>query len=655
MKRCPECRKDYLDDSLLYCLDDGAALVQGSVTDEPATAVLSGNRASDEGLTRRIKADPRGPGALSRTYGLPASLSLERLPWIVAAALALVSAALAYAYLNGSPEVGRTALRLSFEPPKELSFNDAQPDWAVISPDGEKIAFTANTADGKFGLYVSDLKSGQVTAIPGSDNALEPFWSPDSRSLAYGSRGKLKRSDVAGGSPQVLADAARLIAGAWNSNGDIVYCPDYGAAMFTVSAKGGEPRQVTFLEEGRDWQHSGGTILPDGKRFLFNRISADPTLAGLWMGSLDSSEIKKITDSVTVRFAPPDWLLMIRNQVLVAQRINTTTLDLIGEPIPIITQTDNPISAPARFSVSSNGVLVWQPRWERNYQLRLFDREGKQIGAIGNPGYISAAQTPQVSPNGKQVAYRSANGDIVVSDLTGANTIKLGTGQLPIWTPDGTRVAFHDTSTSDRRIVTRAASGVGDAETVLRGTVFGRRYSPDGRFLMFTKRGVKTRLDTYLLQLFDDRKELPLLVTPADEGHSEFSPNGRWLAYRSDETGTDEIYVQSVNADGTLGGDRKRISGEEGAFALAWSRDGKELFYVARDRRMMTIPVKTDGPVFEYGAPKPLFETRPLFMYGGFDYFDVTPDGNFLIGTLIGDPSAPAPTVILNWPELVGK
>ena len=557
MKRCPECRKDYLDDSLLYCLDDGAALVQGTVANEPVTAILSGDRVSDENLTKQLKAD--STGAQSPTSDLPAFLSSERLPWIVAAALALVAGAMAYGYFAGASNGNVKALRLSFEPPKDLLFNDTQPDWAVISPDGEKIAFTANTPDGKYSLHVSDLKSGQVSAIAGSDNALEPFWSPDSRSIAYGSRGKLKRSDITGGSPQILADAARLVAGAWNSNGDIIYCPDYGAAMFTIQAKGGEPRQITYLEEGRDWQHSGGTILPDGRRFLFNRISADPALAGLWTGSLDSNEVKKITDNVTVRFAPPHWLLMIRNQVLAAQRINTTTLDLIGEPIPIITQTDNPISAPARFSVSSNGVLVWQPKWERNHQLRLFDREGKQTGTIGSPGYISAAQTPQVSPNGKQVAYRSTNGDIVVSDLSGANTIKLGTGQLPIWTPDGTRVAFHDTSTSDRSIVTRAASGVGSAETVLRGTVFGRRYSPDGRFLMFTKRGVKTRLDTYLLQLFDDRKELPLLVTPADEGHSEFSPNGRWLAYRSDETGTDEIYVQSVNEDGTLGRPQKDL------------------------------------------------------------------------------------------------
>ena len=191
MKRCPECRKDYLDDSLLYCLDDGAALVQGSVTDDPPTAILSGDAISGEGQTRQLTS--------SKTSGVSASLSKlfsrERLPWIIVGLLVITTAVFGYNYFRPASSTGH-AMRLSFEPPRNLSFNDTQPDWAVISPDGEKIAFTANTPDGKYQLYVSDLKTGQVTPLPGSDNALEPFWSPDSKSIAYGSRGKLKRSDI---------------------------------------------------------------------------------------------------------------------------------------------------------------------------------------------------------------------------------------------------------------------------------------------------------------------------------------------------------------------------------------------------------------------------------------------------------------------------
>ena len=650
MKRCPECRKDYLDDSLLYCLDDGTALVQGSVSDEPATAILSGDAVSGEGQTQIL------PGqSTKRSNVISLLITRERWPWILAAIFAGVAALLGYAYLSRSPSTGQ-AVRLAFEPPKNLAFNDTQPDWAVISPDGEKVAFTANTADGKYLLYVSDLKTGQVTPLPGSDNALEPFWSPDSKSVAYGSRGKLKRSDISGGNAQLLTDAARLVAGAWNSSGDIIFCPDYGSAMFTVSAKGGEPRQITFQEEQGDGQHSGGTILPDGRRFLFNRNATNEELKGLWMGSLDSKEVKRIIpETLTVRFALPDWLIMVRNQVLVAQKINVSSLELLGDPLPLITQTDNAASAPARFSVSTNGVLVWQPQWTRNYQLRFFDREGKQTGTIGNPEFVSGAATPRISSDGKQVAFRSPSGGILVSDLAGSSPIKLGDGQLPIWSADGKSIA-HNASPpgKGRGIFTRASNGVGESELLLAGTVFPRQYSPDGRFLMYTKRGVKTRLDVWLLQLFGEHKEVPLLSSPADEVYAAISPNGKWLAYSSDETGEHELYVQSFNSDATLGSDRKRIS-TDGALRLAWSQDGKELFFTNRANRMMATSVKTDGTMFEYTPPKALFETRMLFQYGGADFFDVGADGKFLIGTLVGEPTAPAPIFILNWPELLKK
>jgi len=577
------------------------------------------------------------------------SVWIERIPWIVAAALAIVVAVLAWVYLrSGTNGNGSAPIRLAFEPPKNLQFNDTQADWAVISPDGEKIAFTANTPNGNYSLYVDDLKSGQVTPLPGSDNALEPFWSPDSKSIAYGSRGKLKRSDISGGNAQILTDAPRLTAGAWSENGEIIFGPDYGSAMFTVSAKGGEASQITFQEAG-DWQQSGGTFLPDGRHFIFTRSATSPNLKGVWVASLDTKDVKRISsDILTVRFAPPDWLIMVRNQVLVAQKIDLNTAEFKGEPIQLSTDTTNAAMGPARFSVSTNGVIVWQGQWQRKYQLQYFDAEGRQTGSIGKVEEVSGPATPRISPDGKQVAFRTANG-VLVSDLAGINTIKLaGANQLPIWSPDGNKIAYNGTVERGRGIFQRAANGVGESELLMLGTAYPRQFSPDGRFLMYSKRGTKTRLDVWLHPLTGDAKDIPLLVSPADESAASFSRDGKWLAYISDETGDDELYVQSLKEDGTLGTDRKKVS-INGASPPVWSRDGRQLFFVQRDGKMMSVVLKTSGQSFEYEPPKALFETRMMFGFGRSDYFDVTPDGKFLIGTLIGEPTAPAPTVIMNW------
>src|SRR4051812_41817552 len=263
MKRCPECRKDYFDDSLMYCLDDGAALVQGSSADEPATAILSGDDISDEGLTKQLKADDTIHRTRSITFSLPAYFSGRRLAWVVACVLALVAAIFAYGYLNRPSNIGTKVVRLAFNPPPELSFNDVQLDSAVISPDGQKIAFSA-TANGTNMLYVRDLDSTEAKLLPGSENPIEPFWSPDSRSVAYGSNGKLKRSDLSGGNPQVLCDAARIVGGSWSKDGVIIFASDYRTRITQVSAKGGEPQAINIQSENIDRErHNNPIFIPD--------------------------------------------------------------------------------------------------------------------------------------------------------------------------------------------------------------------------------------------------------------------------------------------------------------------------------------------------------------------------------------------------------
>lgn len=651
MKRCPECRKDYFDDSLLYCLDDGVALVQGTVSDGPATAILPGDGVSD--LTKQLKADGTAPRSRPVTFSLPTFLSGQNLAWIVAGALALVAVAFAYGYFNRSSSGTSQAVRLAFAPPSGLEFNDTQPDSAVISPDGAKIAFSA-TVEGKNRLYVQELSSSEAKLLPGSDNPLEPFWSPDSKSIAYGSNGKLKRSDLAGGNAQVLCDAARMVGGSWSKDGTIIFVPNYRAAVVQVPAKGGEPVPVAMnAPEIESPRHRYPYFLPDGRRFLF-LIEEQ----GLWAGSLDSPEVKQITaDRSAAVYSKDGYLIFIRNERMVAQAFDPTTVELSGEAVPLLA---DPISASnnLRFSVSETGILILQDVWEREYQLTWFDREGKPVGTVEAPSKIAVGQDPRISPDGKRVVIkRNPPSTLWVADLEKGTSIRITSdfGQIPVWSPDGSRLAY----SGNPGLMTKPSSGLGEPEVVLPsatsgGATFPYGWTPDGRYIIYVKRGVKTRLDLYAVAL-DEKKEILLLNSPFEERSPAISPDGKWLAYHADDTGGLEVYVQSFSPDAKLGSDRKRISTTGGRMPV-WSRDGSELFFIATDGQLMSSSIKTSGGTLEFSTPKALFKTRMLADMGSAHEFDISPDGKlFLIGTLIGDSQAPAPTVVLNWQGLLKR
>ena len=638
MKRCPDCKKDYLDDSLLYCLDDGVGLVQGSVTDDPPTAVMSGSRGSADDLTKVLNGDRDS--------------TRSRLPFklvpIVAMALLLTAAIFAYAWFNDKSFSGSQAFRLSFQPPAELAFNDKVPDWVVISPDGQRIAFSATDASGKNMLYVREIASVEAKALPGSDNPLEPFWSPDSRSIAYGSNGKLKRSDLNGSNAQVLCDSARMVGGTWNSEGVIVFAPDYRTALVRVSAKGGEPTPVAMSTEDGE-RHRYPYFLPDGRRFLFQREQK-----GIWVGSLDSPEIRQIVpESAPALYSRSGHLVFIRNDALVAQPFDASTLELSGEPSPLVTDQKSWANF-FRFSASDTGTLVWQGTWERDYQLVWYDRQGKQIGALEAPTKIASGMDPRISPDGRRVVIkRNPPSTIWVIDFEKSTSIRITSdfGQMPVWSPDGSRILY----SGGGGLSLKAASGLGEAETLPSGPApFPMSWSPDGRYIIFLRRGVKTRLDMFALPLDGERKEMLLLNSAFDEDGPALSPDGKWLAYASDDTGGPEIYVQSF-ADGKLGADRKRVSANGGRTPV-WNRNGRELFFLAPDGGLMSSAVKVGTNDIEFDSPVALFMTRTLGRVGAVHEFDVSPDGQrFLIGTLIGDSKAPSPTVILNWTSLVRK
>ena len=365
---------------------------------------------------------------------------------------------------------------------------------------------------------------------------------------------------------------------------------------------------------------------------------------------LDSPELKQIVPDMPGYsppvYAPQGYLIFVRNDALVAQAFDAAKLALTGEPVPVITGERNDLGR-WTFSVSDGGALLWQGLWQHDYQLVWFDREGKQTGTVDAPAKVGIGQDPNISPDGKRLAVKREY-NLWVIDLEKGTGQRLTStfSQHPVWSPDGTRLVY---SSGNNGLTVKNANGSGEAEILLPGPTFPRAWTPDGRFIIFARRGVKTRLDLYALPMFGERKEYLLIDSAFDEYQMQISPDGRWLAYVTDETGDYEIYVQSISSDGKLGVEKKRISTNGGRLPV-WRRDGSELFLVTPDGTLMSSSVKTGGAEFQFAAPRPLFKTRMLTWFNNWHEYDVSPDGQrFLIGTLIGDTKMPPPTVILNW------
>jgi dipeptidyl aminopeptidase/acylaminoacyl peptidase len=352
-------------------------------------------------------------------------------------------------------------------------------------------------------------------------------------------------------------------------------------------------------------------------------------------------------------YAPPGWLLFVRDGALVAQAFDADRLELKGEAFLLTQPTNIATVFGLPLSVSDNGVLIWQGDRQRDYQLVWFDRTGKQTGAVGAAMKVMSGQAPRLSPDGKRVAIQRrdpqlTNSDIWVIDLQRNIPTRLtshpGPEFLPIWSPDGSRIAFQTGWGRGPDLYQKAASGVGAEELLLKDASAPTDWSLDGRFILYSSKFDRTRQEVWALPLPLGPPPYQLLNDPFDVRQAQISPDGHWLAYVSDESGSYEIYVQPFTAEGKLGGDKKRIS-ISGGSQPRFRRDGQELFYVATDGQMMAV--KINAGTFE--TPKALFKTRLLtgIIQPGIEY-DVTADGQrFLIGTQVGEPTPVI--VILNW------
>jgi Tol biopolymer transport system component len=573
----------------------------------------------------------------------------ELIAWAVAGIAMFIAVALTISHFRRAPTEAR-AVRLFVPPPEKTSFGSF-----AISPDGLRLAFAATDASGKTLLWIRPLDSINAQPLSGTEEATLPFWSPDSRFIGFFAGGRLKKIEVTGGPAQTLCNATVPRGATWNRDGLIIFEPAPVEPLYRISAAGGEPTPLTTLDSSRgETSHRWPYFLPDGRHFLYS-VFGGPESQGIYVRSLDAKENRRLLSAVNsdAAYAPPGYLLFRREAALMAQAFDADKLQLTGDPFPIAEQVGSDAGTfQTFFSVSQTGVLAYNSGGSGKTQLAWMDRGGKQNGLVGQPGnYLR----PWLSPDEKRVAVDDVdlqgNRDIWIIELGRGNpsrfTFDPAIDLAPVWSPDGSRIAFASNREGMLNLYQKPASGAGKEELLLKTDLakFPSDWSADGRFLLYAVADPKTKFDLWVLPLFGDQKPFPFLQTEFNERNGRFSPDGRWIAYASDESGAYQIYVQSFP---TSGG-KWQVS-TNGGFFPAWRRDGKELFYVSPEKKMMAVEVKGEGATFEPALPKVLFDMRIRTFIDPQARFAVTADGQkFLVNNTIGETTSAPIAVVLNW------
>jgi Tol biopolymer transport system component len=575
----------------------------------------------------------------------------EIVGWVLAGLLAIGLVAM-YNRSMGVP--APRALRFEVTPPEKttFAFSLGAPEGSnggTISPDGKTLVFVAAERMGKAQLWVRSLDSFVARPLPGTEGAGFPFWSPDSRYIAYFTIGRLKKVAVDGGPPETIVDISSTARGAtWGSKGTILMATA-GSPIFTVPASGGTPTAVT-KPDGENSGHQWPSFLPDGTHFIFYSSGA----RALYVASVDGSPPKRLTNSDTnAIFAPPGQLLFMRDGSLIAQDINLSRLELIGEPRPVAQQVSWSV-APwnlGAFSASNTGVLTYRSGTGMRSQLTWIDRAGRELGTLGPPGDYLA---PALSPDGTRVAVTRRDedpaGDIWTIDVARQTmsrlTLSPATDVYPVWTPDGSSVVYESTQEG---LLERAVASTLPPKRLLGlpSLLIPTQVSADGSFvLFFADVGGTTGFDIFTVPRDGTGRLTSIVQSAVADVEPQLSPNNRWLAYVSTETGGFQTFVQPFPSSGA-----KWQVPVNGGRQPMWSADGRELFIVTGEGRFYTIGVKADvAKGLAFGDPHFLFE-MPANITSVRNSYVPTADGQrFLVNKVLAPATrTPAINVIVNW------
>jgi Tol biopolymer transport system component len=590
--------------------------------------------------------------------------------FLAVASLALatfaVGAAVTWRWLPNPGLQGET-IRFEVQPPPDVLWSQspvAASAQLALSPDGRHLAFVAAPRRGVSQIWIRPLDSPQVVRLAGTDGASFPFWSPDGRFIGFFAAGKLQKIDLAGGAPQRLADASNGRGGAWGPMDEIVFAASPNGPLSRVSAAGGIVSKETTLraEDGAIFNY-WPQFLPDGRRFLYFQRSSQGDHQGIYVKTLGASDATRVlhTDGLAVHAA--GHLLFVRDATLFAIGFDDRRLQTSGVPVRVADQVgySGGTFGYGAFSASRNGALAYGPSVVTTTSLQWRARSGSVDGTPAAPGWY---RSPRLSPDQKNVALavidaQNQSLDILILDLTSGGlsrvTDNTWTDWFPVWAPNGSRLFFSSTRLGSAALFQKAPSAAGQENEVLPPASVGMYptdVSSDGRFVATHQTSSGGGYDIVVVPLTGDPARQPYLNSRFNEVQPRFSPNGRWIAYASDETSRFEIYVRPFPA--AVG--QWPISAG-GGMQPEWRRDGKELFYISSNGKLMAVDVATDGVDFAARMPRALFDVdiaEATTPYPS-DYAVSTDGQRFLINAVVDQPSRPPLTVILNWPTALGR
>jgi eukaryotic-like serine/threonine-protein kinase len=574
----------------------------------------------------------------------------ERLAWASAlGVVALIAGFLGVRVFRPAPVAPE--IRLDITTPWTRSASIA------VSPDGSKVVFVG-TSDGQSKLWLRSIDSSEARPLAGTERGLAPFWSPNGRSIGFFADGRLKRVDIAGGSPQTLAPGGVPLGGAWNSDGTILFGNNPGGAILRTSAAGGDFTPATRIGSAEQRGHAFPSFLPDGRHFLFFAIGS-PSTRGAYIGQLDDLNTTRLfgSDGPAVYF-PTGHLLFVRDQKVWAHAFDPVRRELQGEPFAVVEN----VGGGTTLSASAGGTIAFRtaPADSGQRQLVWVDRSGRQADKVVYPD--TAAIGPSFSPDGRRIAvYKESNGNMDLWSYERAReaweriTFDPGDDIFPLWSPDGASITFGAVRGPQgvvdlyRKLL---AGGPQGSEELLVATSDGKfpmDWSRSGRFILYDAVHPKNGSDIWALPLDKDRKPFPIVQTEFAEGQAQFSADEHWIAYQSNKTGRNEIYIRPFPGPG--GEVRASIAGGS---QPRWNPKGQELFFIGADDRLMAVPIDmpAGSGTVEAGVPRALFATTigSTVVLAYRQQYLVSADGqSFVLNSYVTEGSASPITVILNW------